>query len=236
MAFPALNEHCNATWLLTDYSEVNGSTALVAGSHKRGRAPTSHEARDVTLFKPITAPAGSILIHSGNVWHGAVPRRVPGLRVSVVMTFCRWYGYMRERFHEHVPPEADVPAMECYSTREKVVADTAAVARIVRDEIGSKPLAYWRARLKTMEGPWAAMQDSVVIGQDPQVRANGYVLPVTDANGVERELVANPVQFDEVPPTIRRAPLFAEDTDKILQELGYSEEAMIDLKVSGAVT
>ncbi len=105
VAFPALAEHANATWILSDYTEELGSTAIVAGSHKLGRAPTAHEARDITLFKPIEARAGSILIHHGNVWHGSVPRRRRGYRTSIVMTFCRWYGYMREQIHEMLEPE-----------------------------------------------------------------------------------------------------------------------------------
>lgn len=105
VVFPAIAEHANATWILSDYSEENGSTCLVAGSHKLCRAPTSHEARDLTLFKPIRAKAGSILIHHGNVWHGSVPRRAPGYRVSIIMTFCRWYGWMHEQIHAHLPPE-----------------------------------------------------------------------------------------------------------------------------------
>jgi hypothetical protein len=106
VAFPAIAEHANATWILTDYNEQNGSTCLVAGSHKLCRAPTSYEARDLTFFKPIDAKAGSILIHHGNVWHGSVPRRAPGYRVSIIMTFCRWYGYMHQQIAPTLPPEA----------------------------------------------------------------------------------------------------------------------------------
>jgi hypothetical protein len=104
--FPALAEHANATWILTDYNEKNGSTCLVAGSHKLCRRPTASEARDLELFMPIRAKAGSILIHHGNVWHGSVPRTVPGIRLSIVMSFCRWYGFMREQVHTSLPSEA----------------------------------------------------------------------------------------------------------------------------------
>ena len=105
VAFPAIAEHANATWILTDYSEQNGSTCVVAGSHKLCRAPSSYEARDLTLFKPIEAKAGSMLIHHGNVWHGSVPRRASGYRVSIIQTFCRWYGYMRQQIASTLPPE-----------------------------------------------------------------------------------------------------------------------------------
>jgi hypothetical protein len=106
VAFPALPDHANATWILSDYSEDEGSTVFVDGSHKLCRAPTSHEARDLTLFKPIKAKAGSMLIHHGNVWHGSVPRRVPGYRVSIIQTFCRWYGYMHQQIAPTLEPEA----------------------------------------------------------------------------------------------------------------------------------
>ena len=106
VCFPALPDHANATWILSDYDAENGSTCFVAGSHKLCRAPTSHEARDTTLFKPIEAKAGSMLIHHGNVWHGSVPRRRPGYRVSLIQTFCRWYGFMHEQVAAQLPPEA----------------------------------------------------------------------------------------------------------------------------------
>ena len=52
----------------------------------------------------------------------------------------------------------------------------------------------------------------------------------------ERKLVASPVQFDETPPTITRAPQFAEHTDDILREIGKSEDEILQLKIDGACT
>ncbi|MFA7323749.1 MAG: hypothetical protein WC005_05250, partial [Candidatus Nanopelagicales bacterium] len=68
------------------------------------------------------------------------------------------------------------------------------------------------------------------------LRANGLVAKVTDAEGVERELIASPVLFDEENPTLTRAPQFAEHTDEILGELGFDLERQIELKIAGAVT
>jgi crotonobetainyl-CoA:carnitine CoA-transferase CaiB-like acyl-CoA transferase len=68
------------------------------------------------------------------------------------------------------------------------------------------------------------------------VVANDYVVPMVDAEGNERRLVASPVQFDETPFTIRRAPLFAEHTDDIIRELGYDDEQLINLKIEGTIT
>ena len=61
-------------------------------------------------------------------------------------------------------------------------------------------------------------------------------MPVTDLEGNERHLVASPVQFDETPPVLTRAPQFAEHTDDFLRELGRTEDEIIQLKIDGAVT
>jgi crotonobetainyl-CoA:carnitine CoA-transferase CaiB-like acyl-CoA transferase len=62
------------------------------------------------------------------------------------------------------------------------------------------------------------------------------IAPVEDADGRQRELVANPVQFDETPASLIRAPQFAEHTDEVLLGLGLSDEDLIQLKIDGAVT
>jgi crotonobetainyl-CoA:carnitine CoA-transferase CaiB-like acyl-CoA transferase len=47
--------------------------------------------------------------------------------------------------------------------------------------------------------------------------------------------VANPVQFDETPAELTRAPEHGEHTEAILLELGLDWDAIIALKESGAV-
>ena len=59
---------------------------------------------------------------------------------------------------------------------------------------------------------------------------------IVDADGVTRELIANPVQFDETAAVLARAPQFAEHTDEILRELGHDDDRIIELKIAGAVT
>lgn len=87
-----------------------------------------------------------------------------------------------------------------------------------------------------MEGQWAPVKDPLEIAADPQVAANNYLVEVTDADGNERRLVANPVQFDETPPVVTRAPQFAEHTDDILRDLGKDEDEIIQLKIDGVCT
>ena len=90
--FTAYAQVANATWALTDYTPENGSLCLVPSSHKLCRPPTTREATDLSLFRPVTVPAGSVIIWHGNTWHGAFRRTNPGFRVSLVAYFTR--GYM----------------------------------------------------------------------------------------------------------------------------------------------
>jgi hypothetical protein len=86
---------CNASWLCTDYASADdGPTVFIPGSHKFGRATLPHETNlETTPFKyfPLIAEAGSMAIWNGATWHGAAPRKNPGLRVTLVQNYFRPY-------------------------------------------------------------------------------------------------------------------------------------------------
>jgi crotonobetainyl-CoA:carnitine CoA-transferase CaiB-like acyl-CoA transferase len=123
-----------------------------------------------------------------------------------------------------------------FQTGEGLIANAPEAGKAIAAEIAKQPYSYWVEHLQTMEGQWAPVQDPLEIAADPQMEANGYIVPVVDAEGNERRLVANPVQFDETVPTLTRAPQFAEHTDDILREIGRTEDEIIQLKIAEAVT
>jgi hypothetical protein len=89
--FPHYAQVANATWALTDYTVKNGAICFVPGSHKLCRAPTRQEATDLSIFQPVRAEAGSVVVWHGNTWHGALRRSAEGVRVSIVEYFGRWF-------------------------------------------------------------------------------------------------------------------------------------------------
>jgi len=118
----------------------------------------------------------------------------------------------------------DLITDERFATTEFLIAHTAEAAEIVADVLASRTLADWTAAFAGMEGQWAVAQDPWEVGQDPALRANGLIAEVVDSDGAARELVASPVQFNEKPTQITRAPGFAEHTDEILRSLGKSDD------------
>jgi len=125
---------------------------------------------------------------------------------------------------------------ERFDTTERLMANALTAGEIVAEIIGARTKDEWMPVLDTLEGQWALVQDTFELGNDPQLKAVGQVVDVVDYEGNTQKLVANPVQFDRKPPVITRAPQFAEHTDPILAELGFSDEKSLELKIAGAVT
>ncbi|MCK9930836.1 CoA transferase [Frankia sp. Mgl5] len=123
-----------------------------------------------------------------------------------------------------------------FTTAENLRANAADAGQYIADAIAGNTYAHWNEHLQTMEGPWAPVQNPHDILNDPQMHANGYLTTLTDSEGTPRQLVTNPVQFDNTPPHTRRAPLFAEHTDTLLHELGHTDDTIIKLKIDGAIT
>jgi crotonobetainyl-CoA:carnitine CoA-transferase CaiB-like acyl-CoA transferase len=118
-----------------------------------------------------------------------------------------------------------------FATTKSIAENTAAAVEIMREAMAKRTLPEWTERFATLAGPWAPVQDTLQATDDPQIRANGYLVQAG-----ELELVANPVQFDVNAPISGPAPAFAAQTDEILEELGMDWDRIIELKTAGAVT
>jgi crotonobetainyl-CoA:carnitine CoA-transferase CaiB-like acyl-CoA transferase len=125
---------------------------------------------------------------------------------------------------------------ERFLTAESIFANGAQAKAIIAAYFKTKTYAEWLALLPGIQGQWAAVQNFWELSQDVQLRANGLVAKVIDSDGIERELIASPVTFDNVSPELTRAPQFAEHTDEVLLEYGYTMEQILELKIAGALT
>jgi crotonobetainyl-CoA:carnitine CoA-transferase CaiB-like acyl-CoA transferase len=107
--------------------------------------------------------------------------------------------------------------------------------QVLREIFRTRTYDEWRERLQTLKGVWAPLQTALEVHDDPQVRANEYLEPITATSGAEFVLPANPVMFDETAPSVRGAPEHGEHTDEVLLELGLTYDEIIEHKVTGAV-
>jgi ectoine hydroxylase-related dioxygenase (phytanoyl-CoA dioxygenase family) len=58
----------NINFLLDDFTETNGATLVVPGSHLYLRKPTRKDAQ-LCQFRKLLAPKGSMVIWNGHLWH-----------------------------------------------------------------------------------------------------------------------------------------------------------------------
>jgi len=129
----------------------------------------------------------------------------------------------------------DLATDERFTTAQGMFEHREEATRLLDEVFATRTFAEWKAVLAGVKGVWAPVQQGLDLYEDAQVLANGYLADATTATGTPFQLVTNPVQFDEQPNRIVRAPELGEHTDEILRRAGYDDDAILQLKIDGAV-
>src|SRR5438270_11289921 len=88
---------CNSMWALTDFTEANGATRLIPGSHLRDHSPDYGKPYDSIAAE---MPKGSVLIWHGSLWHGGGANTTDKRRVGIAMNYCA--GYIRQQENQQL--------------------------------------------------------------------------------------------------------------------------------------
>jgi hypothetical protein len=92
---------CNTIWAMCDFTEANGATRVVVGSH---RAADRLQFR-LEETEAAEMPAGSVLFYTGAIYHGGGPNRSQGTRFGLNLTYTRSWLRQEENQYLAVPAE-----------------------------------------------------------------------------------------------------------------------------------
>ena len=93
---------CNTMWALTDFTEENGATNVIPGSHKWPDGRTPQPSDEVVQA---AMPKGSCLIYVGSVWHGGGENHTNAYRTGIISGYSVGWVRQEENMYLAVPPE-----------------------------------------------------------------------------------------------------------------------------------
>ena len=96
---------CNSMWALTDFTDENGATRIIPGSHLRDCSPDFFGQYDSI---PAEMPKGSVMIYNGSLWHGGGANKTDRRRIGVAMNYCA--GYIRQQENQQLGIPREVAA------------------------------------------------------------------------------------------------------------------------------
>tara|TARA_Y100000588_G_scaffold337721_1_gene379357 strand:+ start:2249 stop:3049 length:801 start_codon:yes stop_codon:yes gene_type:complete len=93
--YPDVPMHITTLWMLSPFSEENGGTLIVPGSHREPNNPTCDIGVDPSAPYPgeinACGDAGSVLVLDSRMWHSTAANTTSDPRVSVVVRYAPWW-------------------------------------------------------------------------------------------------------------------------------------------------
>jgi hypothetical protein len=93
---------CNTIWAATDFTEANGATRVVPGSH----LADDKLRLDVADTEPAEMTRGSVLLYVGSMYHGGGANTTDTDRVGINITYS--VGWLRQEENQYLTVPADV--------------------------------------------------------------------------------------------------------------------------------
>jgi hypothetical protein len=98
---PGYEVQCNTIWAQTDFTEANGATRVVVGSHRAA----DKLAFTLSDSEPAEMERGSVLFYSGSVYHGGGPNQTDTTRTGLNITYNVAWLRQEENQYLSVPRE-----------------------------------------------------------------------------------------------------------------------------------
>ena len=95
----------NSMWAISDFTEANGATRILPGSHRRDHTPLL--GTDYPTI-PAVMKRGSVMVYDGAMWHGGGANHTGQRRVGIAMNYCA--GYIRQQENQQLGLAPDLVA------------------------------------------------------------------------------------------------------------------------------
>ena len=87
----------NSMWAITDFTDANGATRVIPGSHLEPSSPAYGQQYDSICAE---MPRGSILVWDGGLWHGGGANVTDTKRRGIAMNYCA--GFIRQQENQQL--------------------------------------------------------------------------------------------------------------------------------------
>jgi len=118
-----------------------------------------------------------------------------------------------------------------FTTFEDKQKNHLALHKIMEDIFIIKTIDEWKIILKAADIPFSPMQNLKAAIDDPQSKANNFIVSYEHPSYGTMDVIANPINLSETPANIRMpAPEHGQHTEEILLEIGYDWNDISNLR------
>lgn len=93
--YPDVIAHLTSIWMLTDFTEANGATLIVPGSHREPSNPTADNGVDPMAPHPeeisVTGKAGTVMVMDSRMWHATPANHSGQVRTGLAIRWAPWW-------------------------------------------------------------------------------------------------------------------------------------------------
>jgi crotonobetainyl-CoA:carnitine CoA-transferase CaiB-like acyl-CoA transferase len=123
-----------------------------------------------------------------------------------------------------------------FATNGKRVENRAELTRLLQEVFAKRKTSEWVELLEGAGVPNGPINNIAQVYAEPQVKARGVRVELTNASGVKVQLVASPMRCSETPVEYRLAPpALGQHTDEVLRGIGKSDAEIARLRAEGVI-
>ncbi len=136
-----------------------------------------------------------------------------------------WEGLLRAAELDHLIGDPR------FDTRKQRTDRHDEIVSILRAQFHEKTREYWLPRLDANSIPNAPINTIREVFDNPQIKHMGIPRQITHPRMGTSNLVGSPINMSDTPPRfVRPAPLLGEQTEEILERMGYGKETIKELR------